>query len=185
LRRLQSLSARDIMRGSYLNRHPYHLARELQGTVRNQAGVGRALHQDLRGLAKRHRIPMVPVASSRAKPVVSALFDAPPGTHIQCLRDSIALAEAGPSAIRARSADWVRGRIPAVLNSPAERVQHSCWPATTKPKMDTELQATARRVLAQPGTTLAVLELRTLAQNGGLLDALKARGYAIQGPHWR
>jgi hypothetical protein len=43
---------------------------------------------------------------------------------------------------------------------------------------------TARRSLDIPGTTLAVVNLDTLARAGGLLDALRADGRQVDGPAW-
>jgi len=39
--------------------------------------------------------------------------------------------------------------------------------------------------LDEPGVTLAVAQLRLLAEPGGVLDVLEARGFDIIGPRWR
>jgi hypothetical protein len=40
-------------------------------------------------------------------------------------------------------------------------------------------------MIGTPGTTLAVVSLDTLARPNGLLAALRAGGYQVDGPAWR
>ena len=39
--------------------------------------------------------------------------------------------------------------------------------------------------MAQDGTTLAVAPLTVLAESGGVLDVLEARGVEVDGPAWK
>ncbi|MNX83488.1 hypothetical protein D3C86_1152540 [compost metagenome] len=39
--------------------------------------------------------------------------------------------------------------------------------------------------LGEPGVTMAVAQLRVLAEPDGVLDALAAQGYEIEGPEWK
>ena len=40
-------------------------------------------------------------------------------------------------------------------------------------------------VLGEPGVTMAVAQLRVLAEPDGVLDGLEAQGYEIEGPAWK
>ena len=39
--------------------------------------------------------------------------------------------------------------------------------------------------LASPGVTMGVAPIRLLADAGGVLDGLEARGFEVVGPEWR
>ena len=65
---------------------------------------------------------MVPIERSKAKPLVKDLFASTPEEHLPCLEASIAMAEAGPAAVQARSDAWAARRVPEVLASPADKV---------------------------------------------------------------
>ena len=39
--------------------------------------------------------------------------------------------------------------------------------------------------LGEPGVTMAVAQLRVLAEPDGVLDTLQAQGYEIEGPAWK
>ena len=62
------------------------------------------------------------------------------------------------------------------------------WPRTDG-RFATELRQqwvdAVRTAIARLGITLAVVPLRMLAEPGGLLDQLDARGAEINGPAWR
>ena len=47
------------------------------------------------------------------------------------------------------------------------------------------LADTDGHALAQDGTTMAVAPLTVLAEPGGVLDALEARGLEVEGPEWK
>jgi hypothetical protein len=39
--------------------------------------------------------------------------------------------------------------------------------------------------MSQPQLTVAVVNLRSLAASGGILDSLRAAGFKISGPAWK
>ncbi|MFN3388598.1 MAG: hypothetical protein ACK40O_06660 [Allosphingosinicella sp.] len=75
--------------------------------------------------------------------------------------------------------------MPAVLASPAEAPYEVCWPATEFRIEAEDLTAMMRGLLDAPKVTLAVLNLRSLAAPGGVLDRLEAEGFEIEGPAWK
>jgi hypothetical protein len=128
---------------------------------------------------------MVPIQRSKAKPIVKDLFASSPAEHLPCLSASIAMAEAGPAAVQARSDAWATRRVADVLRSPAQGVSGRCWPAEAIGSTEAELAEQFRQLLAEPQVTVAVLNLETLAAPGAVLDRLQAAGYDIQGPAWK
>lgn len=185
IRRLASLSARGAVRRDFQRRHPLHLAIELRDKAKGDIKYGSTVYQHARAVARQHKLKLVPIARSKAKPLAKDLFTSTPGEHVPCLMAAIAMAEAGPSAIQARSDAWAARRVPDVLRSPTDGVHQSCWPAEYVGRPSTELPAQMKQLLAEPQVTVAVLSLRTIAETGGLLDQLEAAGYDIQGPAWK
>ena len=102
-----------------------------------------------------------------------------------CLLDAVAVVEAGPGTVKARSDAWAERRVPDVLASPADKVQETCSPRAIGLLERPEFSLEARRLLSQPQVTVAVLDLRSLAAPGAVLDDLAGAGFTIQGPRWR
>ena len=53
------------------------------------------------------------------------------------------------------------------------------------PQLRTEWTDAIAQALTQPGLTMAVAPLRRLAEPGGVLDALEAQGFEVDGPQWK
>lgn len=183
--RLVALKNRGILKAGFERRHPYHLAGDLRDHAKGKSGYGLGADNYVMKAVRKHKIKTVPLRSMKAKPVLNDFFAMPPQKFVPCLVDAIALAEAGPGTIKARSDAWADRRVPDVLSSPADKVDANCspgsWGLVERPNLTSEV----RRLLEQPQVTVAVLNLRPLAERGGVLDDLKATGYDIQGPRWR
>lgn len=188
MRRLAALQAAGMVRKDYARRHPLHLANDLRDRAQGDIDFGRAAGEYVQRTVKKDKLAVAvnPIAKSKARPVVKDLFASTPEEHVPCLRASIAAAEAGPAAVQARSDAWAARRVQEVLASPMEKVFASCWPAGEDFMASRdELLAQMRHLLSEKQVTMAVLQLRTLAETGGILDALEAAGYDIQGPAWK
>jgi len=185
IRRLAALSARGLVRKDYMGRHPLHLSGDLREHAEADIKYGRGAGEYVRRAVKEYKLELVPVPEEKAKPLINDLFASTPQDHLPCLHASIALAEAGPSAIQARSDAWAQRRVRAVLASPVQAVGKSCWPAATVAEKPDALIAQMKRLLAEPKVTVAVLGLSTLADPGGILDGLEAAGFDIEGPPWK
>ena len=109
----------------------------------------------------------------------------PPSAHAPCLMAAAKAAEAGPAAFQARSRAWVARRVPEVVNSPAEQTFATCASVIRSGDGPQEIEASLLQALHQPVTTIAVIELSTLAAPGAILDRLAAAGFDISGPKWR
>ncbi len=185
-RRLAALQARKMVRSDYDRRHPLHLSMDLRDKARGDIDYSRDVAEYARSAAKKHKLAeVVPIQRSKAKPVVKDLFASTPQDHLPCLEASLTVAEAGPAAIQARSDARAARRVRDVLNSPADPVYERCWPSGVFAEREVGLLQQMKQLLAEPQVTVAVLSLRTLAERGGLLDALEAAGFDIQGPSWK
>lgn len=172
-----------LLKDGFESQHPYHVADELRRRTQRGVDYAPSLRFHIMRAASRHRLKIVPVEEARLRAAARDFFATDPAAHVPCLLDAVALAEAGPGAIHKRSQDWVQRRVPDVLASPAERVANSC---RLIGRGDTEdVWRTLVPLLDQPGVTLAVVDLSTLASNGAVLDRLQARGLAVRGPAWR
>jgi len=187
LARLAALRNRRMVDADYLATHPFHLANELREGARRGTGQGQDVREFVRRAIRRERLVQVPIVRGNTRELARDLFTSPPEEHVPCLVSSIALAEAGPEAIRARSRAWVERRVADVLASPVEAAEATCWPSDHLADLQdaTDIRTTIRGVLGDPLVTVAVLQLRTLASPGGVLDDLENAGYEIVGPDWR
>jgi uncharacterized protein YbaP (TraB family) len=185
MQRLSALASRKMVRSDYARRHPLHLSRDLQGRARGDIDYGNSVGMYVRKAVDKHDLTLVPIEKSKAKPLVKDLFASTPDEHLPCLSASIALAEAGPAAVQARSDAWAGRRVQEVLNSPAQAPFEQCWPAEVIAASGTDMMEELTGLLADPRVTVAVLSLRTLAGKDAVLDRLEAAGYDIQGPEWK
>jgi uncharacterized protein YbaP (TraB family) len=184
MRRLSALQQRGLTPKQFEKRHPMHLAGDIRDRVRGK-GYGISAGGYVERAIKQYKLRQVPVPVQKAKQPAKALFASSPRDHVPCLLAAMALAEAGPGAIQARSDAWAQRRVQAVLASPAEKAWTSCWPETLAQGREGALRQTVRRLLNEPQVTVAVLNLATLARRGGVLDDLEAAGYEISGPDWK
>ena len=185
LRRLAALSAGGRVRKDYMTRHPLHLAGDLHEHAEEGIKYGGDAAPYVRRAVKQYKIELVPVPEEKAKPLINDLFASTPQEHVPCLHAALAVAEAGPSEIQAVSDAWAARQVRRVLASPLRRMGQTCWPAEKVAAAPEALIGEMKQRLAEPKVTVAVLSLSSLAQQGGVLDALQAAGYDIQGPGWK
>lgn len=185
MRRLAALSARGKVRADYLTRHPLHLAGDLRDHAEEGMKFGRDAADYVRRAVKDYKIALVPVPDEKAKPLVKDLFASTPQEHVPCLHAAIAVAEAGPEGIQARSDAWAARKVRAVLASPVKAMGETCWPGARVAAAPEALIARMKQFLAEPQVTVAVLNLGSLADRNGVLDALQDAGFDIQGPSWK
>jgi uncharacterized protein YbaP (TraB family) len=185
MRRLAALAAKGMVRKDYDTRHPLHLSRDLRDHADSGIKYSQSPVEYVRHAIKQYKLEVVPIERSKAKPLVKDLFASTPQEHLPCLHASIAVAEAGPAAIQARSDAWASRRVAAVLQSPLQAAGRACWPAEAVAAPGDGLTEGMKRLLAEPKLTVAVLSLESLAEAGGVLDGLKAAGFDIQGPRWK
>ena len=142
----------------------------------------------VRKAADKANVPTTRAATLRGEDIIDNLADAPPAAHIPCLTAAMDAVEAGPDIVEKRASDWRRYDIPGVMANPLESALGQCWPWADE-TLGSELRTIWVDSIAEAstakGTTLAVVPLRVLAESGGVLDQLDARGFDISGPEWK
>lgn len=142
----------------------------------------------VRRAARKARVPTRPVGTVRGDELVDSLVSAPQSAHVPCVEAAIAAAEQGPEAARERAEAWRRLRVPEVVASPIDRALNQCWPwgdPEIAPQLHQQWAAAIETALISPGVTMGVAPLRLLAEEGGVLDGLEARGFEVEGPEWK
>ncbi|HEV2081337.1 MAG TPA: TraB/GumN family protein [Brevundimonas sp.] len=185
--RLEVLDAKtrdDLMRQSFFQTS----AGLLFGVTNLNRNRGPSVEDAVRRTARRGRTPSQRIGEVRGDAVIEDLLTMPPETWVPCVQLAIVAGEAGEAGMLERAAAWRRFDVPTVMESPLEQALSQCWP-WGDPDWGIQLRAQwltgIEDALAQDGTTLAVAPLRVLAEPGGLLDTLEARGFEIVGPVWK
>lgn len=102
-----------------------------------------------------------------------------------CLDDAIDEVEAGPAGARRAGAAWADGDVRGALNQ--ERSYEKCLASLPgaldiDARFKAEQAAAIEKALAKPGHAVAVVQLRPLLSQGGVLDRLRAKGYTVKTP---
>lgn len=142
----------------------------------------------VRRAARRARVDTRPVGTVRGDELINSLIEAPQSAHVPCVEAAIAAAERGPEAARERAEDWRALRVADVVASPIDRALNQCWPwgdPEIAPQLRQQWAAAIETALISPGVTMGVAPIRLLAEEGGVLDGLEARGFDVVGPEWR
>lgn len=142
----------------------------------------------IRRAARRARVDARPVGTVRGDELIDSLITAPQTAHVPCVEAAIAAAELGPDAARERAEDWRALRVADVVASPIDRALNQCWPwgdPEIAPQLRQHWAAAIETAMISPGVTMGVAPIRLLADQGGVLDALEARGFDVVGPQWK
>ena len=142
----------------------------------------------IRRAARRARVPVRPVGTVRGDELIDSLITAPQTAHVPCVEAAIAAAEKGPDAARERAEDWRALRVADVVASPIDRALNQCWPwgdPEIAPQLRQQWAAAIETSMISPGVTMGVAPIRLLADTGGVLDGLEARGFEVVGPEWK
>lgn len=160
--------------------------------MQDKAGYARRGGDDamdvIRRAARRARVSVRPVGTVRGDELIDSLITAPQSAHVPCVQAAIAAAEQGPDAARERAEDWRALRVADVVASPIDRALNECWPwgdPEIAPQLRQQWAAAIETAMISPGVTMGVAPLRLLADEGGVLDGLKARGFEVVGPEWK
>ncbi|WP_347304208.1 TraB/GumN family protein [Croceibacterium sp. TMG7-5b_MA50] len=142
----------------------------------------------VRKAADRADVPIQRPDRFRGEDLLDNLAAAEPASHVACLDAAMTATEAGRGIIEARADDWRRSDVPGVMANPLEVALGTCWPWADD-ELGTEIREQWTGMIADAararGVTLAVVPLRVLAEQRGVLDRLQARGFVISGPDWR
>ena len=138
--------------------------------------------------AKGADVPITRPERFRGEDLLDDLAEAEPASHIPCLMAAMTAVEAGPEVIEARGNAWRKFDVAGVMANPLEIALGTCWPWTDDDlgeEIRDQWTGLIEDAAGDTGVTLAVVPLRVLAEEGGVLDQLETRGFEIFGPDWR
>jgi uncharacterized protein YbaP (TraB family) len=138
----------------------------------------------IKGLTQQARVP-IRQKSYDIAPQLSAILKTSPEAGHACLDEVIALVRAGPGGTIAATKAWAEGDVPAALEN--ERTYERCialvpgaqaFDARAKADEVAEIE----QALKVPGHAIAVVQLRPLLSQGGVLDRLRGEGFTVKTP---
>ena len=153
-----------------------------------RGGTGDDAMDVIRRAARRADVTVRPVGTVRGDELIDSLIAAPQTAHVPCVEAAIAAAELGPDAARERAEDWRALRVAAVIASPIDQALDRCWPwgdPELAPQLRQQWATAIETAMVSPGVTMGVAPIRLLADEGGVLDGLVARGFEVVGPEWK
>jgi len=164
----------------------FDLMQDKAGYMRGRSGDDAT--DVIRRAARRARVTVRPVGTVRGDELIDSLITAPQTAHVACVQAAIAAAEQGPDAARDRAEDWRALRVSDVVASPIDKALNQCWPwgdPEIAPQLRQQWAEAIETAIVSPGVTMGVAPIRLLADEGGVLDGLVARGFEVVGPEWK
>jgi len=172
---------RPIIAAAFLQRTVFHAA-----NLSTRLDLGAAV----RMLAEKHKVRVEELKIAGVHDALDALKTMPAATENACVEASLVTMEKDLPRLRDRADAWASGNIERIrsLREPPE--VDACRAALDAGTGAAELIATVRRTwvdnmdhyLRHDGVTVAVVNMDMLLEKGGILDELRAKGYAIEGP---
>lgn len=170
----------------YAGWQPFVAGMMLVSDTRGKRRAGTAVDNQVIGEARKRKVPVVEPARYPVAPLVRQAMDGlTPAVQQSCLAGALddAGAPAGRYATAARA--WARGDVAEALSSP--RSFDKCflvlsggaelWSRATR-----DHAAAIAAALGKPGHSVAVVGLRALVAEDGVLEQLQARGLKVLGP---
>ncbi len=140
----------------------------------------------IKSIALGKGIRATPVSSYRAIPMLRTLAgEITPTADLACLADALREIEAGQGLVLTAAQAWAKGDVPVALT--AERGFEACvasfpqFSAQVRQDQVDEAAAIAHDLQA-PGVSVAVVPLRSLVAENGVLAKLKAQGFEVRTP---
>ncbi|WP_374574070.1 TraB/GumN family protein [Phenylobacterium sp.] len=135
-------------------------------------------------LAQRSKVP-IKQRSYDLGPLMGQVLKTPRAAADACLDEVLAQTEAGPSGTLAAARAWAAGDVRGALSS--ERSYERCLAQVPgarafDDKIKADQAAAIIQALKTPGHAIAVVQLRPLLSQGGVLDRLRAKGFTIETP---
>ncbi|ADG12105.1 TraB/GumN family protein [Caulobacter segnis] len=117
--------------------------------------------------------------------MVKSLAEAPQPLQELCLDAGLKEAENGLASVRETADQWAEGQVRQVVA--AERGYQRClastpWIARQFKDGQDDAVGAITSALKKPGKAVAIIELRSLLAEGGVLDRLRAKGFTVTAP---
>jgi uncharacterized protein YbaP (TraB family) len=138
----------------------------------------------IRLLAQRAKVPFQQKAYDLG-PLMGAVLRTSRAAGLACLDEVLQQSEAGPAVTLTAAGAWADGDVRGALGN--ERTYERCiaqvpgaqaFDARTK----ADQAAAIAKALQTPGHAIAVVQLRPLLSQGGVLDRLRAQGFTVTTP---
>ncbi len=135
-------------------------------------------------LAQRAKVP-VSQRSYDIGPLMGAILRTPESAGRNCFGEVLQLVESGPGGTQAAARAWAVGDVRGALAN--ERTYERCialvpGALTFDARMKSDLVNDLQNALTRPGHAIAVVPLRTLLAQGGVLDQLRSKGFKVTTP---
>jgi uncharacterized protein YbaP (TraB family) len=135
-------------------------------------------------LAQLAKVPVVQ-KSYDIGPLMGAVLRTSPAAGRGCFDEVLQQVEAGPGVTLAATRAWADGDVRGALDN--ERTYERCIALVPgaqafDTRTKTDQVAAIEKALATPGHAIAVVPLRPLLSQGGVLDRLRADGYTVKTP---
>jgi uncharacterized protein YbaP (TraB family) len=171
---------------------PIIAAAFLQETALHKVGLSNRLDLDkeVRELAAAHRVRVEEVKIAGVRDLLDVLKTLPPDTESKCVAAALSLVESGLPRLVERARAWTTGDIEGIESLPETAALKDCRQALDADSGAADLIAQNRRAwmeridgsLRSGGVAVAVVNMDLLLERGGLLDELRAEGYAVDAP---
>jgi uncharacterized protein YbaP (TraB family) len=135
-------------------------------------------------LAQQAKVPVVQKSYDLA-PLMGKIIRTPPAAGRACLDEVLQQVEAGPGVTQGATRAWAEGDPRGALGN--ERTYERCIAAVPgaqdfDTRMKADQVAAIAKALDTPGHAIAVVQLRPLLSQGGVLDRLRAQGFTVKTP---
>jgi uncharacterized protein YbaP (TraB family) len=172
---------RPIVAVAFLQRDAFH-----QVNLSMRLDLGAAL----RVLAKKHGVRIEEIKVAGVSDMLEALKTMPAATERTCVEASLTTIESGLPRLVDRAQAWAVGNVERIENLPELKDVDACRSALDAGKGALDVIGRIRQTwleniekyLRSAGTTIAVVNLDMLLERGGLLDALRGKGYEVDPP---
>lgn len=167
--------------------------------TRNPLAAGLLLlgdYRDRNGLTNTDPIKLIKILASQAKvpirqkdydiaPQLGAMVRTPPADGRACLDEVMGQVEAGPGGTLAAAKAWADGDVRGALAN--ERTYERCialvpGASAFDERTKADEVAMIEQALKVPGHAIAVVRLRPLLSQDGVLERLKAAGFTVKTP---
>ena len=144
----------------------------------------------VRTLASKHDVRIEEVRMAGVRDILDVLKAVPAATENKCMAAALSTIEIGLPRLIERAGAWTRGDIDAMQRLPDSSEDIACRSALVADAGSADLLAQIERAWLSAidehmhgnDITLAVVNIDLLLERGGLLDELRARGYAVEAP---
>ncbi len=164
----------------------------LEQAALRQVGLSARLDigNEVRALARKHDVQIEELKIAGVRDFLDALKGMPPATENACVVAALATIETGLPRLVARARAWVTGDLERIESLPESAEVEACLASRRGDARAGDLLALIRRTwlerldahLRAGGVTVAVVNMDLLLERGGLLAALRERGYSVDAP---